>query len=185
MNSSRRGGAWRHYGRTVATACLVACAAPSPEAALELEPCTIAGLSNCVAAGEVTFGGQPSPEALEYLAAQGYRTVISTRGEGELEWDERGVVESLGMRFVAIPMANPVSAISDDQVAQLDEALGTTAGPTLLHCSSGNRVAGLWGVWLAERRGIDPDTALQLAERAGMTRVREAVEARLGTTGAR
>lgn len=163
---------------TLVTFAIAACAEPRADTALDLAACTVQGLPNCVGTDDLTFGGQPTAEALQLLAAQGYRTVISTRGEGELEWDERAVVEALGMRFVAIPMANPVAMIADSQVAALDVAL-TGEGPTLLHCSSGNRAAGLWGVWLAERRGLDHDSALALAERAGMTRTREAVEARL------
>lgn len=163
---------------------LAACAEPRPEAALDLEPCTVEGLPNCVRANDLTFGGQPTADALRLLAAQGYRTVISTRGEGELDWDERARVEELGMRYVAIPMASPVTAITDSQVAALDEALGSE-GPKLLHCSSGNRAAGLWGAWLAERRGVDHARALELAERAGMTRTREVVEARLLGTATR
>ena len=157
---------------------LAACAEPRPEAALDLEPCTIQGLPDCVRAGALTFGGQPTADALRLLAARGYRTVISTRGEGELDWDEHALVAGLGMRYVAIPMASPVTSITDSQVAALDAALASE-GPTLLHCSSGNRAAGLWGAWLAERRGVDRARALALAEQAGMTRTREVVEARL------
>jgi hypothetical protein len=49
----------------------------------------------------------------------------------------------------------------------------------VLHCASGNRVAGLWGAWLAERQGMEPAEALRLAELAGMASVRPVVERRL------
>jgi len=163
---------------TIMALAVAACAQPKAETALELKPCAVEGLPNCVQTDELTFGGQPTADALRLLASQGYRTVISTRGEGELEWDERALVEELGMRFVAIPMANPVTTITDGEVTALDAALANE-GPKLLHCSSGNRAAGLWGAWLAERQGVEPARALELAERAGMTRTREAVEARL------
>jgi protein tyrosine phosphatase (PTP) superfamily phosphohydrolase (DUF442 family) len=84
------------------------------------------------------------------------------------------------MKFVQIPMQNPVMAITDQQVVRLDSVLANVKGKTLLHCSSGNRVAGLYGVWLAEKQGLDDRTAIGVAEQAGMTGVRPVVETRLG-----
>lgn len=159
---------------------IAGCGRGAPEAAVpQFTPCAISGVANCRQSGNLTFGAQPTPDALRALAAQGYTTVVSTRGQGELDWDEAALADSLGLRFVHIPMANPVRAITDDQVARLDSVLTGVTGPTLLHCSSGNRVAGLYGVWLAERRGLDRATALGVAEQAGMARVRPVVEARL------
>jgi len=141
--------------------------------------CDLAGLQNCRQSGNVVFSGQPSPAALQELRDQGFTTIVSTRGLAELDWDERALVESLGMRFVQIPMESPVTGITDAQVAALDSVLTARQGPVVLHCGSGNRVAGLWGAWLAERHGVDRAAALRLAELAGMTRVRPALEQRL------
>jgi uncharacterized protein (TIGR01244 family) len=149
---------------------------PIPEPA----PCQIEGMENCAKTGDVLIGSQPTEAALETLAAQGYKTVVTTRAEGEIDWDEQAKVESLGMRFVRIPMPSPVTEISDDQVAQLDAVLSGGAGPTVLHCGSGNRVSGLWAVWLAADRGLAPSEALRLAALAGMGSVRPAVERRMG-----
>ncbi|MDH3458864.1 MAG: sulfur transferase domain-containing protein [Gemmatimonadota bacterium] len=142
--------------------------------------CQVEGMRNCAVSGDVLFGSQPSEAALDQLAAQGYTTVVTTRADGEIDWDERAKVESLGMTFVSIPMPNPVSAITDEQVARLDSVLGSGPGPVVLHCGSGNRVSGLWGAWLAEKKNVPPDEALRLAELAGMTGVRPVVEQRLG-----
>jgi uncharacterized protein (TIGR01244 family) len=149
---------------------------------MEPAPCTIEGMSNCAQVGDVVIGSQPSQATLEYLASQGYTTVVSTRGAGEIEWDERAAVEALGMLYISIPMESPVTGITDDQVAALDEVMGGE-GPMLLHCGSGNRVAGLWGAWLAERQEVGSAEALRLAELAGMTRVRPVLEERLGSGG--
>lgn len=142
--------------------------------------CQVEGMRNCAVAGDVLFGSQPSDAALEQLAAQGYTTVVTTRADGEIDWDERAKVESLGMTFVSIPMPNPVSTITDQQVARLDSVLGNGSGPVVLHCGSGNRVSGLWGAWLVEKKNVEPAEALRLAELAGMTGVRPVVEQRLG-----
>jgi uncharacterized protein (TIGR01244 family) len=163
----------------LAVAVLSACGGHERFTVADPAPCDVPGLQNCRQTGDIVFGAQPSPAALQALRDRGVTTVVSTRGVMELDWDERALIESLGMRFVQIPMENPVMGITEAQVTALDSVLGAQQGPILLHCSSGNRVAGLWGAWLAERRGVDPAEALRLAELAGMTRVRPAVEQRL------
>ncbi len=146
----------------------------------EPEPCQIEGMQNCAKTGDVLIGGQPSVAALETLAAQGYKTIVSTRAEGEIDWDEQAKAESLGMTFVRIPMPSPVTEITDDQVALLDDVLSGGVGPVVLHCGSGNRVSGLWAAWLVADRGLAPGEALRLAQLAGMGSVRPVVERRLG-----
>jgi len=136
-----------------------------------------------VLAGDVILSAQPTPDGLRYLAGRGFTTVVSTRGLDELDWDERAVVESLGMRFVQVPMENPVWEITDAQVTRLDSVLTHRQGPILLHCHSGNRTAALWGAWLAEKRGVAPRVALDLATLAGMTGVRPTLERRLEHRG--
>ncbi len=166
-------------------AALAACADRDADTAIpEPTACTVEGLRNCAVAGDVLFASQPSDTALELLAARGYTTVVTTRADGEIDWDERAKVESLGMRFVSIPMPNPVSGITDEQITRLDSVLGSATGPVVLHCGSGNRVSGLWGAWLAERRGVEPEEALRLAELAGMRSVRPVIEQRLGVVPA-
>ena len=52
----------------------------------------------------------------------------------------------------------------------------------VLHCGSGDRVAGLWAVWLVEHQKVKPDEALRLAEKAGMNKILAIVEKRLDAT---
>jgi protein tyrosine phosphatase (PTP) superfamily phosphohydrolase (DUF442 family) len=106
--------------------------------------------------------------------------VLSTRGESELNWDEARIVDSLGMSFVSIPMPGPVTEITDEQVLRFDEFMASAQKPVVLHCGSGNRVAGLWAVWLVEHKKVPPEKALELAAKTGMTGVRKVVERRLG-----
>lgn len=140
--------------------------------------CDVPGLPNCTRFDDVIIGGQPSPATLRYLASEGVRTVVSMRGPGEINWNERATVETFGMRFVEIPMPYPILGITDAQVAALDSVL-TGPGPILMHCNSGNRTAGLWAVWLAERRGVSPGRAMDLAWQAGMGNVGPVVERRI------
>lgn len=140
---------------------------------------TVEGVKNARKTGDLLFGGQPDGATIERLAAEGYRTIVSTRGTGELSWDEKAVVEAAGMSFVFIAMDKPVKAITDEQVAAFAEVMNTAERPMLLHCSTGNRTAGLWAAWLAERHGVQPAEAMRLGALAGMTKVRGVVEKRL------
>lgn len=145
------------------------------------EACEIEGIENCRKVGDdLLFGGQPSQDALRALAKQGYKTVVSARGKGELDWDEQALVDSLGMKFVQIPMAYPIETIHDEWVEQLDQVMTGAERPILMHCSSGNRIAGLWAVWLAEKKGVTPEEAMGLGTEAGMTRIEPVVAKRLG-----
>lgn len=137
-------------------------------------------MNNSVLIGDLMIGGQPSPEAFRKLASDGYTTVINARGEGEIDWDEKGLLDSLGLQYVTIPMPGPVDEITDEQIDRFDEIMRMSDGPIVFHCGSGNRASGLWAAWLVEKKGIAPKEALDLAVLAGMTGVRPAVELRLG-----
>ena len=144
-------------------------------------PVDVEGMNNSVlVTGDMLIGGQPTESALLKFADDGYTTVITSRSDDEISWDEKAFVDSLGMRFVSIPMPGPEYAITDQHIEKFDEVIRTTDGPILFHCGSGNRAAGLWGAWLVEKKGLSPEEALELAEKAGMTRIRPVVERRLG-----
>ena len=75
-------------------------------------------------------------------------------------------------------MPHPVTEITDGQLQQFD-AFMNAEKRSILHCASGNRVAGLWAAWLIEYKGTDPAEALGRAEGAGMRPgMRDVVERR-------
>lgn len=148
--------------------------------AIRFEKLPLEGVPNAVRVGDLLFGGQPTPAALLDLSRQGYKTVLSTRGVDEISWDEKALVESLGMRFASIPMPYPIEAITDAEVSAFADLMKTAPRPMVVHCGSGNRIAGLWAVWLAEREGVAPAQALDYGAQAGMTRIRPVVEKRIG-----
>jgi len=164
-----------------------------PLAALAVIACTatpvprevhVEGLMNGIEYGDLLFAGQPDANALGTLAASGYKTVVSTRGVGEIDWNEEEAVEDLGMAWHSIPMGKPLDTITPEQVDALDQVLATAERPILLHCGSGNRVAGLWAVWLVQKEGEEPAEALERASKVGMTKIRPLIEKTLGVTPA-
>lgn len=145
----------------------------------EPESIQIEGIANSVRVGELLIASQPSESALRTLAEQGVATVISTRGESELGWSEKVLVESLGMNFSSIPMAKPIVGITDEQVGSFAKLMDSATQPILLHCGSGNRASALWAVWLVEHKGLNTKEAIRLAGLTGLTSLTALVEDRL------
>ena len=95
--------------------------------------------------------GQPSEEALGKLKALGFKTVVNLRTPGEPRIAaEEDVVRAQGLRYVSIPVNSPtfgpaevsaVRAILDDE----------SAAPVLLHCTTANRAAAVWGLTEIQR----------------------------------
>ena len=116
------------------------------------------------------FGGQPDAAAFERLAEEaGIRTVVSFRRPQELEplgFDEAALIESLGLRFVNIPVMP--DTFSKQDVDRLAGVLAESKGPVLLHCSTSNRAGGVWATYLLQHRGYDLETALHLGRKAGL-----------------
>lgn len=93
----------------------------------------------------LAFGGQPSPDALGRLREMGFRTVINLRTEREGALDEEKVVRDQGLEYVWVPVTPGTFGMEDVEAVEriLDDP---AAGPVLLHCASGNRVAAVWAV---------------------------------------
>lgn len=95
--------------------------------------------------------GQPSEEALGKLKALGFKTVVNLRTPGEPRIAaEEDVVRAQGLRYVSIPVnsatfgpaeVSAVRAILDDD----------SAAPVLLHCTTANRAAAVWGLTEIQR----------------------------------
>jgi uncharacterized protein (TIGR01244 family) len=126
----------------------------------------------------ITASGQPDQAALKELADAGYVAVIDLRGVNEDRgFDEQAAVEELGMSYLPLPITGAGSVTYENASAR-DELLSEIDGPVLLHCASSNRV----GAVLALRHrlnGASSEESLQLGDQAGLSSLRESVEARL------
>ena len=114
---------------------------------------------------DMFIGGQPTERALRELKAQGVTTVVNLRTPPEMKsavrFDEEALVKELGMRYVYIPMRGneefPYSPAALDRFA---EAVKTTDGKVLLHCTIAWRASHLWTAYLIRDRGIPESDAL-------------------------
>lgn len=121
-----------------------------------------------VLAPGVAAAGQPPAAVIEKLKELGFRTVVNLRAATEPGVaEEKAAVESQGLRYVHVPVTAASFSLEDAKaVAQvLDDA---EAAPVLLHCSTSNRVGGVWGV-VQTLKGKTPEEAEAEARKAGLT----------------
>ena len=149
---------------------VVSCSEPTPAAFEVSDPVRWGAAERVTRVSRLWFAGQPDLEGLEAARDNGVSLVINMREPGELDWDEAAAVESLGMRYanVPIPRQGPLPASALEEVEQLvkehpDEQI-------LIHCASGQRAAGWLATHMTSRHGLETQTALDVARRAGMTK---------------
>ena len=128
----------------------------------------------------ITAAGQPDVVALQVFADSGYVAIVDMRGLDEDRGmdDEKGIVEGLGLEYVAFPI-DRADEITFDKARELDELIRAYDGPVLVHCASSNRV----GALLALRHsltGASDEEALQYGRDGGLTRLEPVVAERLG-----
>lgn len=114
-------------------------------------------------------------------AAEGYRTIISNRPDGEAPGQPsaseiKAAAEAAGLTFKHIPFSGlpPAPAVVMDTAQALDEA----NGPVLAYCRSGTRSITAWALAQALAGSHTPDEIIALAQKAGydLTGARGALE---------
>jgi len=115
---------------------------------------------------DLATAGQPAPDAIRKLREMGFRTVVNLRTPPEGTEKDRVVVEELGLRWVSVPIT-PASFSAKDVEAVARVLDDPAAGPTLLYCSTANRVGGVWAVYKV-RKGTGVDEALAEGRKIGL-----------------
>lgn len=127
----------------------------------------------------ILVGGQPSPEQFETLAKLGYGTIVNLRTPGEKGNTDPALIESLGMRYVTIPIGG-AETLTEQNARKLAEVLDDSEGPVVIHCASSNRVGGLLALKAFYVDGKSPEEALALGREAGMSRTEPLIRQALG-----
>src|SRR5205814_8758160 len=105
----------------------------------------IAGLPNGGRVNEVLYrGAQPHAEGMEALKKMGVTTIVDLRGENPgLRESEKKEAESLGMRFVNIPVSGWAPP-SNTQVAQFLTLFRDPKERVFVHCRFGDDRTGVF-----------------------------------------
>jgi len=176
-------------GAALFLAAVVACAAPTEQAAAPAAAAPAAVEPAIAAAAAIEFtdllpngleplpgvvvGGQPTLAQLDEAATRGLKTVINLRTAGESDIG-RAQVEARGMAYVELPIGG-VQDLTAANAAALDAALAAAEHPVMLHCGSGNRVGALLALRAHYVEGASADEALRFGKEAGLTRLEEPV----------
>lgn len=91
--------------------------------------------------------GQITPENLSAIAAQGFKSIVNNRPDGEAPDQPRSddlnrVAADLGLNYVYIPVVS--GSISQQDVDEFNGVCNDLQGPILLFCRSGARCTVLW-----------------------------------------
>jgi uncharacterized protein (TIGR01244 family) len=104
---------------------------------------------------------------LPAVAAQGFRSVISNRPDGEAPdqpsaAEFRQAAEAVGLAFAHVPVVG--GALSDADVAAFRHALDVLPKPIFGFCRTGTRTTTLWAL---ARAADEADRLIQCAQAAG------------------
>ena len=116
---------------------------------------------------DLFFSGQFTPKDIEEIKAAKIERVITLRTDGEIDWNEKSAIESAGLEFEQVPFRGPES-LTDDVFDKVRGLLSDESQPTLLHCGSANRVAGVWLTYRVLDEGVELDTAIAEAKAIGL-----------------
>jgi len=127
------------------------------------------GVDGMYKSGNLFMSDQPDQNTLRRFAHSGGATVINLH-QHELQstgFSESQAVNSLGMRYVYMPLIQP--EITPEMVSKFDEVMASSNGRVLLHGNEQSDAAALWSAWLIQEKGFDPQLALVLGGSAGLT----------------
>ena len=107
-------------------------------------------MSIAITCHNTAFGtaGQIEPSQLVEIAAQGYKSVINNRPDGEAgpsqpkNADIAAKAEALGLHYAFLPVAP--GSVTPAEVQEMNRLLKTMPGPILAFCRSGARSTNLY-----------------------------------------
>lgn len=123
-------------------------------------------------AGKAFLSGQPTKEGLERLKEMGVTTIINLRTQAEMDriegYDEAKEAEELGMTYVHIPLGGEEHPYTPEALAKFAEAMKTSKGKPLVHCTVAGRASHMWAAYLAKYEGMDINEAVAHGRAANM-----------------
>ena len=120
-------------------------------------------------------GAQPTLSGLKSLWDTGVRTVISLRDDTDIDYDERKAAESLGMKWINIPIQDgsfftQSRRIPEDAIRAFFEAVDAAGpDPIFVHCRRGtDRTGAIVAFYRIARQGWPGEKAAKEARDVGM-----------------
>jgi uncharacterized protein (TIGR01244 family) len=120
--------------------------------------------------GDLYISGQPSVESFSMLKSEGVTTIINLRTPSEMDnresvpFDEKVVVDSLGMQYIHIPLGGTEFPYTNEALLKFADAIDKADGKVLLHCTVGRRASNMWAAYLIQFKGFEPNKAIEYAK---------------------
>lgn len=111
----------------------------------------------------LTTSGQPSEDQLRALAAENYEVIVNLALHDDPRYslpDERGLVESLGMTYVHIPVQ--FDSPTESNLLDFFRAMETHKDSKMhVHCAANMRVTAFLGLYRMLKLGNSKDEAFE------------------------
>ncbi len=118
----------------------------------------------------ITVGPQPSEEELAQLAAQGTKSIVNLRTDGEEDQPlspaaEGEAVRRLGLEYRHIPVSP--QGMKPELVDRFRAEIAKLPAPIHVHCASGKRAGAFSMMHAAVERGATGEQTLEEAKKMG------------------
>lgn len=112
-----------------------------------------------VISSDLYTAGQPGPQHMAALKAQGIDTIVSLATPSEANVREANLAASLGMSFVSIPFGD--DGPTPDDVEWFKDVMQAQEGKTVLvHCNTNRRAGVFTFLYRVLVEGVDPEEAM-------------------------
>lgn len=159
--------------------------APNPRPALSAAPVGLPGFQRLVDRNRegVAAGGKPTLDGLDWLQANGYRSVIYLHGTAESSTAARELAEQRDLQFVAITVDAPSLSEAHEKFAHTID--NRASRPVYVADADGSRAAVMWYLLFHKTDYLGRDAARVRAATFGPTEGRSAEEKQLWAAAAR
>jgi accessory colonization factor AcfC len=150
-------------------------------AAIPVDAKPLASLPNVAQpAPNIVTAGRLSAADIPRLVSTGIRHVIDLTADGETpDFDEAAAVRAAGLKYYNLPIRG-AEDLTPENVARFDRLMiGVGGEPTLVHCSSSNRVGAMAALRAAWSQGQATEAAVAEGRRWGLKGLEPAVRERL------
>ncbi len=117
---------------------------------------------------ELAIAGQITPDQLQQIADDGYKSVLNLRSfdEKDLLDDEQDKVEFLGLFYINLPIKS--EEINHQAALQIFNVITELPKPILIHCDNSIRSAAIVLLYIATKQGITFEKAFQQTIKLGL-----------------
>lgn len=126
------------------------------------------GINNVYKVAGNFFAGQPTEETYKNITDAEIKYVVNMRSIGEADFSsEVDFLKNNNIPYMHLPLLGD-NGFNQDSVKKLAEIVNANEN-ILIHCASGNRIAGWYIVYLVQEKQKSFDEAVEIAMESGLS----------------